>query len=133
MLCPGSNLRVTGSPCTLDVNYTSTICPAPLLFIFIHPSSHCDLPIGPAGTNTSELPCSTHTAHHHAFNKASLSCAMSLTAVCLQILYILLGNQFAPGTQLLWVFMVLCITVFNSCHLNNCFYPFIYSLIHSHM
>lgn len=132
MLCPGGNLQVTGSPCTLDVNYTSTICPALLLFIFIHPSSYCDLPIGSAGTNTSGL----HVAHtqHTTTLLIMLHCLVScLSQLFVYRYYIYFWEISLPQGLNYYGYSRLCVTVFFSCHLNNWFYPFIYSLIHSHM
>lgn len=115
---PGSKLQVTRSQCTLDVNYTSTTCPATLLFIFILQSSHHDLPTGSAGTHTH--------AHTHP-----MSCAMPIMAVCLLVWYILLGNLLAPGTQLSQVTYDERTTIFNLCHLSSCSHPFSYELNYS--
>lgn len=120
---PAGKLQVTRSPCTLDVNYTSTTsCSAP---IYLHPSEFTPWPPYRLSRD-KHIRAHTHKDTHT--HTRLVSCAMPIMAVCLLVWFILLGNLLARGAQLSQVTYDERATIFSLCHSSNGSYPFSYEL-----
>lgn len=141
MLWPGNNLQVMGSLWMLLANYTSSTCPALLLFIFIPPCSHRDLPTVPNGDKQIRTSCNMDTSIHTQWKIKLTSWLLIMSPQPMSTFFSCLSYLFVYGYPIyFWeisfpgdlitvgihVFLFY-LTAFNLCHLYKLYFTIIYS------